>query len=219
MSFAPQLSALPDAQRALWPQLKALSQRFVLYGGTALALRYGHRISEDFDFFCDAPMSADGLLDTLPFLKGAVVRQKALNTLTVSVRMPKPVKVSFFGLSLRRVKNPERTDDGVMRVASALDIAGCKMAAVQSRSESKDYVDVAELLKNGIALADALGAAQAIYGEQFHPMITLKALTYFEDGDLPLLPESIKQSLCAATVIEDISHFEALPGGLVPAET
>jgi len=218
MSFAPQLSALPEAQRAFWPKLKALSPRFVLYGGTALALRYGHRVSEDFDFFCDAPVSADDLLETLPLLKGAVVRQKGLNTLTVSIRTPGPVKISFFGLSLRRVRDPEWTNDGVARVASPLDVAGCKMAVVQSRSERKDYEDVAALLKNGIALADALGAAQAIYGEQFYPMISLKALTYFEDGDLPSLPEPVKQLLRAATVIEEIPRFEPLPGGLVPQE-
>src|ERR1017187_4964128 len=85
MSFAPKLSALPEAQRALWPELKPLSSRFVLYGGTALALRLGHRQSEDFDFFADAPIAPDELLNSLPLLKGAIVRQKAANTLTVTV--------------------------------------------------------------------------------------------------------------------------------------
>ena len=37
--------------RALWPDLAEVPHSFVLYGGTALALRLGHRISEDFDFF------------------------------------------------------------------------------------------------------------------------------------------------------------------------
>ena len=218
MSFAPKLSVLPAAQRAVWSDLKPLASRFVLYGGTALALRLGHRQSEDFDFFADAPVNPDELLNSLPLLKGATVRQKAANTLTVTVHRSQPVKISFFGLSLRRVKNPEATNDGVARVASLLDIAACKMAVVQSRSESKDYLDVAALLKNGVTLADALGAAQAVYGEQFNPLITLKALNYFGDGDLAALPEAVKQSLRAAAAIKEVSHFEPLPGGIVPAE-
>jgi hypothetical protein len=86
MSFAPKLSALPAAQRALWPELKALSTRFVLYGGTALALRYGHRVSRDFDFFASAPIEPDELLATVPFLRDAVVRQKSPNRLPEAVR-------------------------------------------------------------------------------------------------------------------------------------
>ncbi len=218
MSFAPKLSALPEAQRAVWSDLKQLPKHFVLYGGTALALRLGHRQSEDFDFFADAPVDPDELLHTVPLLKGATVRQKAANTLTVTVRRPQPVKISFFGLSLRRVADPEWTNDDVVRVASLFDIAACKMAVIQSRSESKDYLDVAALLKNGVSLAEALGAAQAVYGEQFNPLITLKALSYFGDGDLATLPETVKQSLRAAAAMKEISNLGPLPGGLLPPE-
>lgn len=218
MSFAPKLTTLPEAQHALWPELKPLSSRFVLYGGTALALRLGHRQSEDFDFFADAPVNPDELLGSLPLLKGAIVRQKAANTLTVTVHRPQPVKVSFFGLSLRRVVDPEWTDDGVARVASLLDIAACKMAVIQSRSESKDYLDVAALLKNGVSLADALGAALAVYGEQFNPLISVKALSYFGDGDLATLPEAVKQTLRMAVAVKEISSLPPLPGGLFPPE-
>ena len=218
MSFAPKLATLPEAQRAVWPELKPLASRFVLYGGTALVLRIGHRQSEDFDFFTDAPVNPDELLASLPLLKGAIVRQKAANTLTVTVHRPQPVKVSFFGLSLRRVVDPEWTNDGVARVASLLDIAACKMAVIQSRSESKDYLDVAALLKNGVSLADALGAALAVYGEQFNPLISVKALSYFGDGDLATLPEAVKQSLRAAVAVKETSSLPPLPGGLFPPE-
>jgi len=49
-------------------------------------------------------------------------------------------------------------------------------------------------------------------------MIALKALTYFRDGDLPALPEDVKQSLRTAAIVEQISKFEPLLGGLVPLE-
>ena len=218
MSFVPKLATLPEAQRAIWDELKQVPRRFVLYGGTALALRIGHRQSEDFDFFADAPMSPEELLRTLPLLKDATIRQNAPNTLTVVVHRKAPVKLSFFGLTRRRVNNPEPTVDGVAQVASLLDIAAFKMAVLPARAEAKDYLDVRALLQNGISLGDALGAAQAVYGEQFNPMITLKALTYFCDGDLPALPRDVQQALRTAAVVERISHFEPLPGGLVPPE-
>ena len=200
----------------MWEELRQVPRRFVLYGGTGLALRLGHRQSEDFDFFADAPVLPEELLHTLPLLKGGAIRQNAPNTLTVCVRRGSLVKLSFFGLTLRRVNNPEPTNDGVALVASLLDIAAFKMAVLPARAEAKDYLDAHALLKHGVALSDALGAAQAVYGEQFNPMITLKALTYFNDGDLPTLPEDVRQSLRAAAVIKRISHFEPLPGGLVP---
>ena len=160
MTFAPKLPALPAAQRALWPELSQVPPRFVLYGGTALALRLAHRQSEDFDFFANVPVSPDELLNEVPMLRGAIVRQKAPNTLTVMVRHPDPVKLSFFGLALRRVGEPELTIDGVARVATLHDIAGCKMAVIQNRSEAKDYLDIYALLQQGIPVAEMLGAAR-----------------------------------------------------------
>ena len=44
--FRPCLDILPPAQQALWPVLyKAPNLGFTLYGGTAIALRLGHRHS------------------------------------------------------------------------------------------------------------------------------------------------------------------------------
>ena len=55
-TFEPRLDILPAAQRKLWPELKPVQQQgFVLYGGTAIALRLGHRQSVDFDFFSSRP--------------------------------------------------------------------------------------------------------------------------------------------------------------------
>jgi hypothetical protein len=54
-SFSPRLDVLPATQRRLWPELRGVPPQFVLYGGTALALRLGHRHSVDFDFFSSIP--------------------------------------------------------------------------------------------------------------------------------------------------------------------
>jgi hypothetical protein len=50
--FKPSLEILPPTQQRLWLGLKAATALgFVLYGGTAIALRLGHRPSVDFNFF------------------------------------------------------------------------------------------------------------------------------------------------------------------------
>ena len=62
--FTPHLDILPPAQRELWPLLGASSTLdFVLYGGTAIALRLGHRPSVDFDFFSESPLDKGALRD------------------------------------------------------------------------------------------------------------------------------------------------------------
>ena len=50
-AFAPRLEMLPPTQRALWPRLSQVPPDFVLYGGTAITLRLGHRYSVDYDLF------------------------------------------------------------------------------------------------------------------------------------------------------------------------
>ncbi|MFP4265522.1 MAG: hypothetical protein ACLFRC_06945, partial [Desulfonatronovibrionaceae bacterium] len=74
---------LPPSQRSIWPELKALKNMgFVLYGDTAIALRLGHRISVDFDFYTNAPLQKEELL-SLPFLSKINLLQDEKNTLTV----------------------------------------------------------------------------------------------------------------------------------------
>ena len=56
----PRLDVLPVAQKEIWTSLAPASGlKFVLYGGTAIALHLGHRESLDFDFFRSAPLNKD----------------------------------------------------------------------------------------------------------------------------------------------------------------
>ena len=55
----------------------------------------------------------------------------------------------------------------------------------------------------------ALSAAQRLYGSTFNPQITLKALSFFDDGNLRQLPEDMKLRLATAAREVDLDH---LPG-------
>ena len=111
-AFVPRLDILPDAQRRLWPELARTPDNFTLYGGTAIALRLGHRQSADFYFFAlTSSFEPDSLLEKLPYLKGARVRQSSADTLTVTVDRAGPVQLSFFGgLGLGQIAPVERVE-------------------------------------------------------------------------------------------------------------
>src|SRR5215472_13197256 len=103
---------------------------YVRYGGTAIALRLGHRSSVDFDFFSDRPLDKLALRTSCPFLAHAPVLQETRDTFTVlassasllhrdsdasdttgqgEVRIEE-VKCSFFGgIGFGRIGVPELT--------------------------------------------------------------------------------------------------------------
>jgi hypothetical protein len=199
--FEPALGILPAEQWRSWDELGAVPGTFVLYGGTALALRQAHRQSVAFDFFASSRFQPFALLADIPFLADATVTQQAPDTLSVVVSRGGPVKPSFFGVPLlKRLRPPDRAPDTGLRIASLLDLAGTKAAVVQQRAEAKDYIDIAAILEDGrVDLPMALGAARAIYGGQFNPLITLKALSFFADGNLRRLCKATKDRLAAAT--------------------
>lgn len=70
--FVPYMKILSPAQKRVWPELRPASRLgLVLYGGTAVALRLGHRFSVDFDFFTDKPLDKQPLRSSFPFMGGA----------------------------------------------------------------------------------------------------------------------------------------------------
>lgn len=208
--FQPRLEILPSAQRALWPELDAVPEHFTLYGGTALALRLGHRQSADFDFFSDVPFDPEAIAGVLEFLSGAERVQLAAHTLTCRVERGSPVLVSFFGdLGLGIAAPRERAAESQVNVASLLDIAGTKAAVVQRRAEPRDYVDIDALIGAGVDLPHILAAGTVVYGRAFNPLITLKALSYFED--VPQLDESVRRRLRSAVAAVDPVRLPMLP--------
>lgn len=93
------------------------------------------------------------------------------------------------------------------------------MAVVQQRAEQKDYLDLAALLRAGTGLADMLGAAAALYGAQFNPLISLKALSYFGDGDLLGLPNDDKDLLIReAAAVREIPEIQRSSDEISPGK-
>jgi hypothetical protein len=150
------------------------------------------------------------LLRQIPYLKDQSVIQEAESTLSCEVGTEtSAVKLSFFGgLTLNQVEQPDPVESNNIAVASLQDLFGTKCATVPQRNEVKDYLDIHALLTKGrIELSVGIACAAAIYGRQYNPILTLQALSYFDD--LPeSQPEAVKADLLAA--VKSVS-LQALP--------
>ncbi len=199
----PRLDILPPAQRAFWDQhAESVPPGWVLYGGTAIALRYGHRTSVDFDFFSDRELDEDTLRRSVGPLRDGTVLVSRSDTLTVAAPVGDgEVRLSFFGtISFGRVGEPDRPP-GKFPIAAPLDLLATKLKVLIQRVEVRDYLDVEVLLRGGLTLNQGVAAALALFPEQLNPLDIAKAVGWFREGDLDTrLPESVKDFLAAASV-------------------
>lgn len=161
-------------------------------------------------FFSNALFDPDQLAQRIPYLRDAETVQVGPDTLTCRIDRGGPVLVSFFGgLGIGQVNAPDQVWNMRLHVASLLDIAGTKAAVVQKRAETKDYLDLDALLQQqGIDLATVLAAARVVYGRKFNPLITLKALSYFDD--VPALPDEARKRLNEAVGDVDVTKLPVL---------
>jgi hypothetical protein len=212
-------STLPAAQRQLWTTLGTTRQLgFVLYGGTAIALRFGHRESVDFDFFSERALDKQAVRRGSPLLENARVLQDEPQTLTLAAAVPgadAPVKVSFFGgITFGRVGEPEVAENGML-IASPVDLLATQLKVMLERVEAKDYRDVATLVSSGVELSRGLAAAALLFKPAFQPSESLKALVYFRGGDLDTLSSAERRVLTeAAAAVRDLPVIARLGSGL-----
>ena len=133
------------------------------------------------------------------------------NTFSVIVSGPEDgnagVNVSFFGgITFGRVGIPSVTEDGVLQVASMDDLMATKLKVILQRIEAKDYIDIAAMIEAGASLERGLAGARTLYGMAFQPSECLKALVYFEGGDLDRMPQTVRDVL-----IDAVREVRALP--------
>ena len=72
------------------------------------------------------------------------------------------------------------------------------MKVLLQRTDSKDYGDIAAMNRSNVDLADGLAAARALHPKTFPPSQCLRALTWFEGGDLELLSDEDRRDLISA---------------------
>lgn len=215
-----QLSVLPTEQQEIWGAfVDADLSDFMLYGGTALALQYGHRISVDFDFFGSAQVTPALMQKRIPWLADntVAVLQNSKNTYTVQVHSPtspdgKTVKLSFFGeLNFPTMGEPIQAENS-LEIASVRDLLATKLKAVYGRIEAKDYIDIAEILKRSDAPAKLLEKGLSDYQVLVNApdaASPLRALCWFGEGDLSAVDQAARALLeSTAAQVGDIPEPE-----------
>lgn len=161
--------------------LPALSG-FFLAGGTSLALRFGHRLSVDLDFFTTDPFDPEELFKGLG-LPDAMVVGRTVGSLTLDAS---GTKLDFLRHAYPLIREPET--HGEVRLLSVPDVAAMKLNAIANRGSKKDFFDLCELMK-GHPLSEMLDFFEAKYlnADRF---IVLRSLAWFEDAEMEPDPVS-----------------------------
>lgn len=123
------------------PQFKL----FYLVGGTALSLKYGHRISVDLDLFCNEKFDNNIIIEALEKEFGKELEYEGgfskfgvfcfINNIKVDlVYYPHPI--------IQQIEQHEN-----IRMYATEDIAAMKIQAILGRGKKKDFWDIAEILE------------------------------------------------------------------------
>jgi len=175
-----------------------------LAGGSALALHYGHRRSEDLDFFSPKPFDPRAMSATLSTL-GRFVPSFAEGISLIGEFQD--VKYSYFQYTYPLLY-PTISFSSVS-LADPRDIAAMKIAAVMDRGTKRDFVDLYELIHKGISMEDMFVLYDKKYGALENNVFSiLRSVDYFDDaekGDMPqmLTPlswEEVKQFFIAESM-------------------
>jgi Nucleotidyl transferase AbiEii toxin, Type IV TA system len=160
---------------------------FYLAGGTAIALRFGHRRSEDFDWFKVKFHRPDALKAQINAL-GLDLKDPQIDTGTL-IGLVHGVKVSFFEYAYQLLDPLDSWSEFGIDVASLRDLGAMKLLAIAQRGSRKDFVDVYEILREGRTLSGML----LDFRERFQtdPISVLRGLTYFDDADREPMPEML----------------------------
>lgn len=159
---------------------------FNLAGGTSLALRFGHRLSVDLDFFTTAEFDPEALHDALA-LPDARVVARTTGTLTLDAG---GVKLDFLRHAYPLITEPDVFAD--LRLLSVPDVSAMKLNAIANRGSKKDFFDVCELLEH-YSLEDMLVNFEMKYRNSDR-FVVLRSLAWFEDAELEPDPVSLKKS-------------------------
>lgn len=197
---------LPRQSKGLLAKLEKRAEpalsNWTVAGDTGLALRLGHRVSEDLDFFRTDKISPLGLHDVFREIGQYETLQESEHTLTVIIS---GTKLSFF-----RVKDPflfKPDPYGFFVIADVRDIALMKLAAVSGRGSRKDFVDLFTIVRSGIGLQELFSLLPKKYGHsRTNTYHILKSLTYFEDAEkepMPVMLEPFNWKECKAFFIRE----------------
>ena len=169
-------------------QMPLLGQ-FSLVGGTALSLKYGHRISVDLDLFSHLPFENNEII--------AALESEFRDKFSLQLNREKfgvfcfinEVKVDIIKHPFALLQQLEIVED--IRIYNTADIAAMKVNAILGRGKKKDFWDIFELLHH-YSIADIIEFYDNKFPNQQLMIGIPHALTYFDDAEESEDPISLK---------------------------
>ncbi|MBW8048908.1 MAG: nucleotidyl transferase AbiEii/AbiGii toxin family protein [Cytophagales bacterium] len=179
-------------------------ENFALIGGTNLALRLGHRISKDLDFFSMDDFK-EGETDMLIKKKypDMIITEKDKQFRKYIIN---GIKAQFLRFNYPMLKEIE-VKEGI-RMYSLEDTIAAKMGAIVNRGTKRDFYDVYELLKT--RKVDGL---VGLYAKKFddNTVTTIKALTDFQKADgekkNPVSLNNIKWEQVKEGIVQKVNNY------------
>jgi hypothetical protein len=204
---------IPPEQRevAHFLRQKVFSQipknHFFLVGGTAVALKYGHRQSIDFDFFsfpqqfvdnnggiqCNDDQKIMGQLDFILRREGIYQRKDVPIEYGQLQYKLGEVGLTFFAFqnmaamvetdiyNIPQFPSEVEINPLGFETLSIKDIAGLKAFARTKRSKMKDIVDIAEILHHDLSLSEIMNIAENQFGYDISKKEILLDLSNIKD--------------------------------------
>ncbi len=184
---------LNDKGKIIFPYLEKFKD-FYLAGGTALALQMGHRISIDFDFFCDKKISKTLLNKVRKVFENKTVIPLVNNTDELTV-LVEDVKITFLKYPFPVLH--QLIDCDGLNLLSIKEIASTKAYSIGRRGVLKDYVDLYFIIsKKEATLEEIIKISEKKYGDIFNARLFLEQLIdvkNVEDTDIVFLKEKVNK--------------------------
>jgi len=182
-------------------------QSFNLVGGTALALKYGHRTSVDLDLFSVEEFEHKPIIEILQKTFGDSFTYEGdfsewgifcfVNGVKLDiVHYPHPMLYPFEFRDKIRMYNDQ-------------DLIAMKIQAILGRGKKKDFWDIAELLEH-YELSQMIDFHKAKYPSQMLLISIPIAITYFadaEDSDEPISLKGQTWSQIKSKIRNKVSEF------------
>ncbi len=166
-------------QADLLPLIHDFANDFYLAGGTAIALKIGHRRSLDFDLFTEGELKKTNINQTI-LTKGyqpeLIYEESDQLHLLVN-----EVKLTFLHYPY---ETQEREFVGDIIETPSLEIlAAMKAFTLGKRAKWKDYIDLYFLLRDHLEIQEIVEKANDIYKGFFNKKLFFQQLSYYEDLD------------------------------------
>lgn len=151
-------------------------QKFALGGGTSLALRFGHRLSVDLDFFTESEFHPESLVSETGHPISPHVLGRTQGSLTLDWN---GVKVEFLRHSYPLLNPVEVLRD--LRLLSVEDVTAMKLNAIVNRGSKKDFFDLVRILEE-MPLQKTLDLFAQKYPNTDR-FVAIRSLAWFDDAE------------------------------------